>query len=123
MWFIVPDSEPIFPIFFPELDVMLITSETEGLGTAILDAFACKVPVVATAAGGIPEIVIHQQTGLLAAVADASGLADAVTNLLTDANLRNSLIAGATAHLQNFSREATAAKTLREYLAVTGSQL
>ncbi|MBK6640968.1 MAG: glycosyltransferase family 4 protein [Bacteroidetes bacterium] len=111
------------PDILPELDVMLITSETEGLGTAILDAFACKVPVVATAAGGIPEIVIHQQTGLLAAVADASGLADAVTDVLTDVNLRNSLIAGATAHLQNFSREATAAKTLREYLAVTGSQL
>jgi glycosyltransferase involved in cell wall biosynthesis len=39
----------------PELDVMAMTSRTEGLGTAVLDAFACRVPVVATAAGRHPR--------------------------------------------------------------------
>lgn len=45
----------------PELNLFLMTSKTEGLGTTILDAFAAQVPVVATQAGGIPEIVQHEK--------------------------------------------------------------
>ena len=111
------------PDILPELDVMLVTSETEGLGTSILDAFACSVPVVATVAGGIPEIVKHEQTGLLAVVGDTPGLAEQVMRLLHDASLRSSVVAGAHHHLQEFTRGATASKTLTEYLAVTGSSL
>lgn len=107
----------------PELDVMLVTSETEGLGTTILDAFACSVPVVATAAGGIPEIVIHGKTGLLAAVGDAPGLSEHVVRLLRDEPLRVQLSAGAQEHLKEFSRETTALKTMKEYAAVAGAAL
>ena len=107
----------------PELDIMLITSETEGLGTAILDAFACRVPVVATAAGGIPEIVIHEKSGLLASVGDTAGLAAAVVRLMGDDSLRTTLINGATSHLEHFTKEATATKTLIEYLSVAGTDL
>ena len=111
------------PEILPELDVMLITSETEGLGTSILDAFACMIPVVATAAGGIPEIVIHEKTGLLAAVGDTHGLAEQVLRIVHDRELASQLVKGASKHLENFSREATASKTLTEYVAVTGSNL
>jgi glycosyltransferase involved in cell wall biosynthesis len=107
----------------PEVDLLLITSETEGLGTSILDAFACSVPVVATAAGGIPEIVIHQQTGLLADVRDGAGLAQNVLEVLNNQVLRNKLVAGALLHLNEFTKEYTATKTLREYHAVIGSAL
>ena len=107
----------------PELDLMLMTSVTEGLGTTILDAFACAVPVVATAAGGIPEIVIHEKTGLLAAVGDVQGLASQVNRMMKDRELRDRLIEGATSHLDNFSREATAVKTMKEYVAVAGISL
>lgn len=103
------------PEILPELDVFLITSETEGLGTSILDAMACRVPVVATRAGGIPEVVIHEQTGLLAKVKDADGLAQQVQRILDDETLRNQLVAGASEHLKNFSRQATARKTLEVY--------
>ena len=58
------ELEDIYEIL-PELDIFLMTSKTEGLGSSILDAYACKVPVVATIAGGIPEIVLHEKTGLL----------------------------------------------------------
>ncbi len=58
------DPYPYFSVF----DVFLMTSRQEGLGSSILDAFSYRVPVVATAAGGIPEIVKHQETGLLAEV-------------------------------------------------------
>lgn len=111
------------PDLLPEIDLLLITSETEGLGTAILDAFACSVPVVATAAGGIPEIVIHNQTGLLAEVRDHAGLAENVLKMMHDKELRDKLVAGARLHLNEFTKETTAMKTLTEYLAVTGSAL
>ncbi len=111
------------PDVLPEIDLLLITSETEGLGTAILDAFACNVPVVATAAGGIPEIVIHNQTGLLAEVRDTAGLAENVLKMMSDQELRKNMVAGARLHLNEFTKENTAMKTLTEYLAVTGSAL
>lgn len=107
----------------PELNLMLVTSETEGLGTTILDAFACGVPVVATAAGGIPELVIHQKTGMLASVGDVSGLAAMVLQVMKNEELRTRLTEGAETHLENFSREATAAKTMIEYAAVAGTSL
>ncbi len=87
----------------PELDIFLFTSETEGLGTSLLDAIACKVPIVATQAGGIPEIIIHEKTGLLAPIKDAATLAKSVMRLKENIGLRNQLIQGATRHLQSFS--------------------
>lgn len=111
------------PDVMPELDVMLITSETEGLGTTILDAFACGVPVVATAAGGIPEMIDDGKTGMLAAVGDDASLAEKTHRVLTDPGLRTRLTEAARKSLDAFSKEATAARTLTEYLAVTGSAL
>jgi glycosyltransferase involved in cell wall biosynthesis len=102
----------------PELDVMAMTSRTEGLGTSILDAFAARVPVVATAAGGIPELVEEGATGLLCPVGDDERLAAAVERLLRDADLRTGLVESAVRKLQGFTRQATALATLREYQAV-----
>lgn len=102
----------------PELDVMAMTSRTEGLGTSILDAFAARVPVVATAAGGIPELIENERTGLLRAVEDDAALASAVLKLLDDPALRDRLVAGAHEKLQGFTRQATAVATLKEYHAV-----
>ena len=106
------------PEILPELDLFLITSETEGLGTTILDAFACQVPVVATDGGGIPEIVKNNHTGMLASVRDYNTLATHVLNVLTISSLRSRLIANATTFVQNFTKEATAAKTLAVYQEV-----
>lgn len=102
----------------PELDVFLITSRTEGLGTSILDAFACKVPVVATRAGGIPEIVHHEESGLLCPVSDANCLAGSVLRVLIDASMRERLIQGGTAVLQAHHPSEVARATLQEYIAV-----
>ncbi len=70
------------------LDVFLMTSTMEGLGSTILDAFASKVPVVATKVGGIPEIVIHEETGLLSNAKDVDDLSSNVIRLLNDKSLR-----------------------------------
>ncbi|VAW27690.1 hypothetical protein MNBD_BACTEROID06-1171, partial [hydrothermal vent metagenome] len=66
------------------IDVFLMTSTMEGLGSTILDAFASKVPVVATNVGGIPEIVLHESTGLLSSPKDFESLSDNVIRLLND---------------------------------------
>lgn len=106
------------PIILPEIDLFLFTSTTEGLGTSLLDAFAAGVPVVATAAGGVPEIVRNGETGLLAPVGDAAGLARRVREVLKHASLREQLVAGARKLVREFSTERTAEKTLDIYRSV-----
>jgi L-malate glycosyltransferase len=69
-------------------DLFAMSSVTEGLGTSLLDAMAAARPIVATTAGGIPEIVEQGVTGLLVPPRDAPALADAIVRALTDAELR-----------------------------------
>lgn len=97
------------------LDVFLITSKTEGLGTIVLEAFAAEIPVVATGAGGIPELVSDGVTGLLVEVGDVSGLTRAVQKIIDDHELRMKIINNAKSKVQGFSFQATAQKTLSIY--------
>ncbi|MDX9752238.1 MAG: glycosyltransferase family 4 protein, partial [Flavobacteriales bacterium] len=106
------------PRLLRAFDVFLLTSRTEGLGTSILDAFACDVPVVATRAGGVPEIVHDGSSGLLCAVGDHAGLAEAVLRVLRDPGLRATLTAGGRAVLRAHHPQVVAAATLAEYRAV-----
>ncbi len=105
----------------PCLDVFLMTSKEEGLGTSILDAFLAGVPVVATSAGGIPEMVVHDRTGLLAPVGDSKTLARLVEELIGDAHLRNRIVENARIKVQEFSKQVTAKKTLAVYEEVLAS--
>ena len=70
------------------LDVYALPSLEENMPLAILEAMASSRAVVATAVGGIPECVIHEQTGLLVPPAKGMPLADALIRLLTDDGLR-----------------------------------
>jgi glycosyltransferase involved in cell wall biosynthesis len=70
------------------LDVFVMSSLTEGLGTSILDAMAASKPVVGTTAGGIPESVEDGVTGILVPPHNAAALADAIVRLLQDEALR-----------------------------------
>ncbi len=106
------------PKILPELDYFLITSETEGLGTTVLDAFACKVPVVATKGGGITETVIDKETGLLAEVGDAKGLAGSIQLLINDQKLKEFLITNAFRKVQGFSKKNTAKETMSVYTTI-----
>jgi glycosyltransferase involved in cell wall biosynthesis len=107
------------PVILPELDVLLFTSKTEGLGSSILDAFLCRVPVVATSAGGIPEIVADGGTGLLCPVGDARALAGAVALVLRDPDLRARLVAGGARRAAEASVERMAERTLGIYSELT----
>jgi len=100
---------------FPELDLFLMTSKTEGLGSSLLDAYVCEVPVVATTAGGISEIAKHEQTALLAPIQSPSTLAAHVHKLLIDKDLQSSLVKNAKTFVQQFSKQQMALKTLEVY--------
>lgn len=95
----------------PSLDIFLMPSKTEGLGTSVIDAFAAKVPVVATRAGGIPELVRHMETGLLAEIGDAASLADHLAHLQQDPELRDRLVAKA----HEYSLEFDTSQMARRY--------
>lgn len=56
-------------------DVLLFPSESESFGLAPLESMACEIPVVATRAGGIPEVVTHGKDGFLCEVGDVDGMA------------------------------------------------
>ena len=66
----------------PGLDVLVLPSLAEGLSNILLEAMAAGLPVVATAVGGTPELVIDGETGLLVPPQDADSLALAIRQLL-----------------------------------------
>ena len=100
-------------------DLFVLSSTTEGLGTSLLDAMACAKPVVATTAGGIPEVVEHGVTGLLVPPKDPEALARAIVRLLKDQALRKRLgTAGLDRVRERYSAERMVADTLRVYQRV-----
>ena len=98
-----------------ELDAFLFTSKTEGLGSSILDAFQSGVPVVTTNAGGIPEIVEHEVTGLVAETYDARQLANHILQVLNDNIIKETLIQNAQKHVKSLSKSEMAKKTASIY--------
>jgi glycosyltransferase involved in cell wall biosynthesis len=97
-------------------DVFAMSSVTEGLGSSLLDAMACGKPVVATAAGGIPEIVVDDETGVLVPPRDHEAMATAIVRLLKDDGLRRRMGAAGLARVRKrFSAERMVQETVRVY--------
>jgi len=66
-------------------DLFLLPSEQESFGLVALEAMSCRVPVVGAAVGGLPEVVIHGETGYLAPVGEIRAMAEGAIELLTKA--------------------------------------
>jgi N-acetyl-alpha-D-glucosaminyl L-malate synthase BshA len=81
-------SLPLIEEVLVGADLFLLPSETEAFGLAALEAMACEVPVIATRAGGLPEVVVDGENGYLRPVGDVAGMAAAATALLADEDLR-----------------------------------
>ncbi|HEY3131646.1 MAG TPA: glycosyltransferase family 4 protein [Acidobacteriota bacterium] len=79
------------PDLLAALDVFVMPSRTEGLGLAVLEAFHAGTCVVATSAGGIPEMVIAGKTGLLSAPGDSVAFAANLAQAIANPRLRQSL--------------------------------
>lgn len=79
------------PAFYRACDVACIPSVAEPFGRTVIEAFAAETPVVATAVGGIREIVADGETGLLVAYDNDASLRDALRRCLQDRALRDRL--------------------------------
>ncbi|MDQ7798105.1 MAG: glycosyltransferase family 4 protein [Candidatus Edwardsbacteria bacterium] len=90
--------------------------DTEGLGVVILEAMNYKVPVIGSDLGGITDIIMDEETGLLVPEKDPQALARAITRILTDEDLRTKITEGAYQHLKhNFSWDNILQKWVRVY--------
>jgi N-acetyl-alpha-D-glucosaminyl L-malate synthase BshA len=76
-------------------DVFLLPSAQESFGLAALEAMACEVPVVASRAGGLPEVIAHGETGFLHEPDDLDAMAASSVRILTDAALKQQIAARA----------------------------
>ena len=100
-------------------DVFAHTSRWEGFGIVLLEAMLAGLPVVATRASAVPEIVVDGETGLLVAPGDAAGVAAALTALLGDESRRRTLgAAGRARALGEFSVARMADRTAAVYESV-----
>jgi glycosyltransferase involved in cell wall biosynthesis len=100
----------------PETDILLFTSNSEGLGSIILDYFFQKRPVVSAKNGGAEELIIDNETGLLCDIGDAESFATKTVRLLCDEAERNRITSNAfNFALNNFTDEKIAQRTLNLY--------
>jgi glycosyltransferase involved in cell wall biosynthesis len=101
-------------------DLFVMSSITEGLGTSLLDAMACARPIVATRAGGIPEIIEDGVNGLLVPVRDHHALAEAIVRALKNAALRERMGSAGLARVnERFTVERMVSETATVYERVS----
>ena len=111
------------PSVLKGLDLFVMSSITEGLGTSVLDAMAAGLAVVGTRAGGIPESVVEGETGLLAPPGDAPAMARAMACLLRNTVERRAFgAAGRRRARAAFSAERMVGETAAVYAAVAGTR-
>jgi glycosyltransferase involved in cell wall biosynthesis len=99
----------------PGLDVVAHPAAREGLGVALLEAASASVPVVAYAAGGVPDVVVDGQTGVLVPAGDGAALRRALRDLLARPSERARLGAAARAHAE---RHFDIARLVAAYLSL-----
>ncbi|QFZ53394.1 glycosyltransferase family 4 protein [Oceanihabitans sp. IOP_32] len=107
------------PEIFPDFDIFLFTSKLEPTGGVLLEAYASHVPIVATNAGGIPEVVVHNKTGFLCEKENPEAFAQAVLKLLEDDTLKDAFIKNGYQRLQDhFTKEVITKHMFEELLKV-----
>ena len=102
-------------------DLFLLPSESESFGLAALEAMACGAPVVASLAGGLPEVVEDDVSGYLLAVGAVDEMAEAGVRILSDPGLADRLSKGArTLAVERFSAKAIVPRYEALYERVVG---
>ena len=116
----MPGSQPDARALLRQFTLFVLSSHLEGLCTSLLDAQALGVPIVATRAGGIPDVVEDGVTGRLAPPSNPAALAAAVTAALADPPERARWAHAARTSVRAFSAERMVERTLETYRAVLG---
>jgi glycosyltransferase involved in cell wall biosynthesis len=109
------------PSILKAIDLFVMPSHMEGLGTSVLDAMAARAPVVGTEAGGMPESILDGVTGLVCPIKDSDSLAKAILRMLSEPELAASCVAAARAKVEaEFSTRSMVEGTLKVYRQLLG---
>ena len=108
------DHKKVFELY-DAADIYLNGSEIDNQPLSLLEAFACGLPVVTTDAGGIPDVVTHERTGLLVQCGDYEGMAREAIRLLQDENLSERIVNQAREECQKYSWQVVRNKWLSLY--------
>lgn len=115
-WVTVAECVPDYRRMIAVLDVCVIPAVREGLGLDVLEAMACRKPVVATGAGPACSLISDGETGLLAPKKDPAALAEKIIRLLREPELAESLVRAAYRMVsERYSLEATTDRLLSFY--------
>jgi len=99
------------------------SGDTEGLGVVLLEALSCGKPVIGSNVGGIPDIIKHEQTGLLVPEKDPEALAQAIERVLSDPSLYFSLAKNGFEYAKNtFSIQSIARRGKELYLTILSAK-
>lgn len=107
--------------WFAAADLQVHPSYTEGLGSVILEGLNSGLPVVASRAGGIPDIIEDKISGLLIEPGDSQALADTILTIQSNPELKDSLCTGAQQKLTTFRIEHTAQRYQDIYQTIKSS--
>ena len=102
-------------------DVFVLPSRQEGLPVTLMEATSTGTAIVATAVGGVPQVITDGVDGLIVPPGDPTALADAVERVATDADLRRRLGAGATARSAMFDVETATREVEDIYRQLSGA--
>jgi glycosyltransferase involved in cell wall biosynthesis len=104
------------------MDVCVLSTHAEGMPLVLLEAMALGCPVIATRVGGIPELIIHEENGLLHEKNDYDDLAREILSLLDDRERAARLGRRGQEHVRaNFNREKTVNATRNLYARLKGA--
>ena len=97
-------------------DLFLIPSQSESFGLAALEAMACGLPVISSTVGGLPELVVHNETGFIAQIGDVDRMAKYVIDLLTNEKKYNLFSKNARRRaVENFDKSIVIPKYIEYY--------
>jgi len=99
----------------PAMDIFVLPSISEGMGLVLLEAMQAGVPIVASAVGGIPEVIRAGKDGLLVPSGDVTGFTVACTSIIENPNLAKSLVHSGRDRWPMFSIESMVRKTEQIY--------
>ncbi len=104
--------------YYAAMDIFVFPSRKEGLGSALLEAMSFSLPIVAARVGGIPDLVQHEENGLLIESGDATGLRHALQRLVASTELRARLGNVGAQRVQEYSPQQRAQRYLALYRQV-----
>ncbi|MCM8812077.1 MAG: glycosyltransferase family 4 protein [Candidatus Omnitrophica bacterium] len=112
----VPWQEDIWPVYAAADLVVHASTQPEPFGLVILEAMAAKKPVVATSGGGVKDVVVNEETGLLVEPGDVKEMAEAIKRLICSPGFSAGLVNKAHYRVRNdFTMDRNAAQVMAVY--------